>query len=210
MAISTFGDHNYQSLCDKLCKRDKRLKAIIQQYGYPPMWTRPIGFATLVHIILEQQVSLASAQAAVDRLKNRLSEITPEGILSLTDEELKACALSRQKISYVRHLATAVRDETIDLDALSLLSNEEIKTRLTAIKGIGHWTTEVYLMMCLQRSDLLPLGDVAIMNTIRELYGVPNETSKEEILMLTKHWAPYQTIASFILWHHYLSKRRRS
>src|SRR4051812_22758150 len=106
--FETFSSENLKIICDKLASNDNDLKQVIKTYGYPPMWTRSNTFETLVHIILEQQVSLASALAALNKLRGKIKEITPEGVLSLTDEELKSCYFSRQKMLYVRHLAEAI------------------------------------------------------------------------------------------------------
>ena len=208
MKIQSFSKVNFHPLCDKVARRDKDLGEIIQLYGYPPLWHRPEGFATLVHIILEQQVSLASARAAYDMLKKKISTITPKKVLAMTDEELKACYLSRQKIVYVRHLAMALMDKELDLHSFSTLSNEEIRAALIRIKGIGHWTVEVYLMMVLHRCDLFPLGDIALLNSLKEIKGLPKTTTKEELAGIAERWKPYRTIAAFLLWHSYINKRK--
>jgi len=207
MADQSFSKEIFHSLCDKLARKDKDLAGIIRQYGYPPLWHRPEGFATLVHVILEQQVSLASARAAYDQLKIKIGIITPRKVLSLTDEELRACYFSRQKTIYVRHLASAIVNKELHLHDFHELSNEAIREKLIAIKGIGHWTVEVYLMMVLHRCDLFPLGDIALINSLKEIKGLSKTTSKEEIEQIASKWKPYRTIAAFLLWHSYINKR---
>ena len=207
MADQSFSKETFYALCDKLARKDKDLAHIIHQYGYPPLWHRPEGFATLVHIILEQQVSLASARAAYDQLKNKIGTITPRKVMKLTDEELRACYFSRQKIIYVRHLASALVNKELHLHDFRDLSNEAIREKLIAIKGIGHWTVEVYLMMVLHRCDLFPLGDIALINSLKEIKGLPKTTSKEEIDQIASKWKPYRTIAAFLIWHSYINKR---
>ena len=207
MTDLSFSKENFYSLCDKLARKDKDLALIIRQYGYPPLWHRPEGFATLVHIILEQQVSLASARAAYDQLKIKIGIITPRKVLSLTDEELGACYFSRQKTIYVRHLASAIVNKELHLHDFHELSNDAIRAKLIAIKGIGHWTVEVYLMMVLHRCDLFPLGDIALINSLKAIKGLPKTTSKEEIEQIASKWKPYRTIAAFLLWHSYINKR---
>ncbi len=207
MADASFSKEDFHLLCDKLAKKDKDLAQIISQYGYPQLWHRPHGFATLVHIILEQQVSLASARAAYDQLRNKIGIITPKKVLALSDEELKGCYFSRQKTIYVRHLASALVNKELDLHTLDQLSNEEIRTKLITIKGIGHWTIEVYLMMVLHRCDLFPLGDIALINSLKDVKGLTKSTSKEEIGEIALRWKPYRTIAAFLLWHAYINKR---
>lgn len=207
MTEQVFSKENFHELCDKLAKKDKALAQVILEYGYPPLWHRPQGFATLVHVILEQQVSLASARAAYDQLKLRIGAITPEKVLSLTDEELKSCYFSRQKIVYVRHLSSAIVNKELDLHKVPELSNEEIRKKLIAIKGIGHWTIEVYLMMVLHRCDLFPMGDIALLNSLKHLKGLPKDTSREEIEKISLRWKPYRTVAAFLLWHAYICRR---
>lgn len=205
----TFDKNIFEFICDKLASGDNDLKQIITIYGYPPCWQRAANFETLVHIILEQQVSLASARAALIKLKEKLISITPENLLQLNDDELKACYLSRQKIIYTRHLANAILSGDLNLKLLNSWSNDSIRTSLLQLKGIGNWTVDVYLMMALQRADLFPLGDIALMQSIKETKKLPPNISKEEIALIAAKWKPYQTIAAYILWHAYLSKRKK-
>jgi DNA-3-methyladenine glycosylase II len=172
------------------------------------MWTRPASFQTLILTILEQQVSLASAYAAFDRLRARIGYVTPGKILSLSDAEMRACYFSRQKIVYARCLAEAVRSRQLKLNKLATSSNDEVRAELKKIKGIGDWTVDVYLMHALQRTDLFPLGDIALVNSLKEVKGLPKDVSKDELLKIAEPWRPYRTIASMILWHAYIKKRR--
>jgi len=207
--IEGFTDKDFISICDLLAIKDEDLKSIILQYGYPPLWKRTASFETLVHIILEQQVSLASALAAFDKLKERVNTITPESLILLTDAELKACYFSRQKIIYSRELANVILSQQLKLDKLATAPDEMIREELTKIKGIGHWSVDIYLMMALQRSDLFPVGDIALIKSIKEIKQLPVHITKEEIINLAERWRPNRTIAAFILWHAYLSKRKR-
>ena len=207
MKDASFSESDFHTICDKLARQDKDLSQIIRTHGYPPLWSRAGGFATLVHIILEQQVSLASARAALDKLIEKTGQVTPEKLLALTDEELKACYFSRQKIAYTRDLAQHVLDGRLQLDAFHTLSNEEIHRELTAVKGIGQWTADVYLMMVLHRCDLFPLGDVALINSVKAVKNLPATTSREEIALMANNWRPYRTVAAFLLWHAYIIRR---
>jgi DNA-3-methyladenine glycosylase II len=202
-----FTAENFRSGCDLLSKRDKDLKNIIRQYGYPPMWTRPATFQTLILTILEQQVSLASAYAAFKKLKEKIGFVTPAKILLLSDAELRACYFSRQKIIYARELANAVRSKQLQLKKLSSLADEEVRHQLIKIKGIGHWTIDVFLMHALQRTDLFPLGDIALVNSLKEVKQLHKNTSKEQLIAIAEPWRPYRTIAAMILWHAYIQKR---
>jgi DNA-3-methyladenine glycosylase II len=207
LKFELFHEQNFTTLCDKLSRKDKDLKKIIKQYGYPPMWTRPATFQSLILFILEQQVSLASAYAAFKKLKERIGFVTPSKILSLTDEELRACYFSRQKIVYARELANAVKNKKLILKRFHNRHEDEIRLELKKIKGIGDWTVDVYLMHSLQRTDLFPLGDIALVNSLKETKQLHPHISREEMLAIAESWRPYRTIASMILWHAYIKKR---
>jgi DNA-3-methyladenine glycosylase II len=203
----TFNEANFHSLCNELISKDKDLHYIVEQYGYPPMWTRRASFATLIHIILEQQVSLASARAALNKLKGKIGTITPKKLLTLSDHELKACYFSRQKIVYSRCLAEAIIAKRIILKELSGGSDAEIRDGLKKIKGIGDWTVDVYLLFALKRTDVFPLGDLAMVNALKAIKKLPKETSQEQLLKLSERWRPYRSIAAMFFWHHYIQKR---
>src|SRR4051812_38275156 len=199
-----FSKENFNSICKLLSEKDETLKIIIDEYGLPPMWTRPAIFQSLILTFLEQQVSLASAYSAFKKLKKKIGFVTPKKILALTDVELKACYFSRQKIIYSRALATAIITKKLNLKKLALLTDEEIRTELKKIKGIGDWTVDVYLMHALQRSDLFPLGDIALVNSLKHVKQLHAKITKEEMLEIAESWRPYRTIASMILWHAYI------
>jgi len=208
-AIQRFSKKNFHTICDELARVDTDLAMIIETHRYPPMWTRPNTFETLVHIILEQQVSLASALAALNKLRERLQPITPEAFLELTDEELKACYFSRQKTIYTRGLAQALVARELDLEVLVDLPDDEVRSRLIALKGIGNWTIDVYLMFVLQRTDIFPIGDLAAVNALRRVKKLSRETSLDHIQEVAAGWQPYRTVATMLLWHLYLSSPMR-
>jgi DNA-3-methyladenine glycosylase II len=205
--INTFNAGNFHVICRKLAKLDADLAAIIKEHNYPPMWTRPASFQSLVLFILEQQVSLASAYAAFNKLKEKIGYVTPAKILGMTDQELRDCYFSRQKIVYARELAGIIQSRKLTLKKFSLLADEEVRNEMIKIKGIGHWTVDVYLMHALQRTDLFPLGDIALVNSLKEVKKLPKDISKEEMLKIAEPWRPYRTIAAMILWHAYIQKR---
>lgn len=204
---AVFTANDFHKICLRLSKKDKDLKKVIDTYGLPPMWTRPAVFQTLILTILEQQVSLASAYAAYKKLKSKTGFVTAKKIAALSDDELKACYFSRQKIVYARALANAVISKQINLKKLSASTDDEIRITLKQIKGIGDWTVDVYLMHALQRSDLFPLGDIALVNSLKDVKNLHPAVTKEEMLSIAEHWRPYRTIASMILWHAYICKR---
>ena len=205
--ILTFREENFKILCDKIAHDDKELKCVLQQYGYPPMWTRRATFTTLIHIILEQQVSLASAKAALNKLKEKTGIITPKKLLRLTDADMRACYFSRQKTVYARHLAEAILSKQLDLKKLNSSNEGTIREQLKRIKGIGDWTVDIYLLMALQRSDIFPVGDLAMINSFKKVKQLPHNISKEELLQLAENWRPNRSIAAMILWHHYIMER---
>jgi len=205
--ITQFDKHNFELLCNQLTRIDKDLKKIIRDHGHPPMWVRPASFQSLILFILEQQVSLASAYAAFKKLKQRIGFVTPAKILSLSDVELRSCYFSRQKIIYARELANAVQGKQLDLKKLNDKHEDEVRQELKKIKGIGDWTVDVYLMHSMQRTDLFPLGDIALVNSLKEVKQLHPKISKEEMLLIAEPWRPYRTIASMILWHAYIQKR---
>lgn len=204
--VQTFNTDNFYSICNKLAKQDPYLAAVTREYGYPPVWTRPNTFSTLVLTILEQQVSLASAFAAYKKLLEKLDTITPEKVLALSDEELRSCYFSRQKIGYVRGLAQAMISGQINLEQLYHQPDDVVRTTLKQLKGIGDWTVDIYLMHALQRLDLFPLGDLALINALKMLMAL-EKPSKEELMAIAEPWKPYRTIATMILWHYYIKKK---
>jgi DNA-3-methyladenine glycosylase II len=175
-------------------------------YGVPPNWQRPEGFVSLSKIILEQQVSLASAEAHFLKLKNYIPKFAPAEILKLSNEEMRTCQISRQKAKYLRALSQAVIDKDLEFNKLGKLRPGEIREKLTNIKGIGNWTTDIYLMFCLQNKDIFPLGDIALINTLKELTKIKSE---EGIIQFTKKLKPLRSLAAYFLWFYYLKKRNR-
>lgn len=203
-----FDKLNFYSLCNELAKKDKELKHVLDRYGYPPIWSRPNTFESLIHIILEQQVSLASALAALNKLKEKIKNVTPDNLLKLKDEELRACYFSRQKALYARHLAESIVNGNISLKKLEKLKDEDIRVQLTSVKGIGNWTVDIYLIFILGHVDVFPLGDLAAVNALKFLKKLPSATPKQKVLAIAEKWKPYRTIAVMILWHFYLEERK--
>nr|WP_236675905.1 hypothetical protein [Chryseolinea lacunae] len=173
------------------------------------MWTRPNTFESLVHIILEQQVSLASALAALNKLRDKIKKITPERLLSLTDEELKACYFSRQKMVYARLLAEAIQNKTFVPKAQEKLSDSAVRTNIVALKGLGNWSADIYLMFVLRRADIFPPGDLAAVNALKQVKKLPKDVDPEKLLSITKRWQPYRSVGTMMLWHHYLETRKK-
>ena len=194
---------------DGLAAADPALGAVVQRFGPPPLWAREPGFPTLVHLILEQQVSLASAKAAFDRLRAVADPPTPASLLALDDAQLLAIGFSRQKARYARALAAAVDDGSLDIDGLAALDDDAVDAALTALPGIGPWTSTIYRLMVLLRPDAWPVHDIALAQALAELRGLPARPDAVEMLALAEAWRPRRAVAARILWHHYLSTPRR-
>ena len=188
----------------RLAARDPDLAGVVARYGVPPLWDRPPGFASLVRIILEQQVSLASAMAAYNRLQARLGAVTPAAFLTLDDVELKAIGFSRQKARYGRLLGEALLSGAFDLDILGSLPDDEVRARLLSLKGIGHWSADIYLLMALCRPDVWPRSDLALVQAVASLKRLPAPPTPEEFEQIGEAWRPYRSAAARLVWFEYL------
>lgn len=200
-----FNNENFHALCDRLAATEPCLKQILADCGYPPLWTRTNTFETLVLTILEQQVSLASAFAAYKKIKEKLPRLTPAKLLQLSDDELRSCYFSRQKIVYVRELAGALLSKRISLKRMEKEEDEVVRRELKALKGIGDWTVDIYLLHALQRTDIFPLGDLALVNALRMVTG--KNLSKTEMEQMAVRWKPYRSLATMLFWHYYIRKK---
>lgn len=205
-AISALDIKSLNKISKRLAKTDEHLAFVVDRYGPPPLWDRPQGFETLLQIILEQQVSLASAKACFDKLQKRLKRVTPQRLLALDDVEMKRVGFSRQKTAYARHLAEALVNKTFDLADLCNRIDRDVKAELMQLKGVGEWTSDIYLLMALLRPDVMPKGDIALHTAWHNLSGGPRPTS-EEFLVVAERWKPYRSVAARILWHFYLSEK---
>ncbi len=191
----------------ELAGRDSALGAIVARHDMPEFWARPQGFATLLLLILEQQVSLASAKAAYDRVDRRLGGVTPAGLLRLSDEELREDGFSRQKTRYARLLASALLAGELDLERVARLDDDSARQALVALPGIGPWTAEVYLLSALRRPDTWPVGDIALQEAARRALGLDSRPSPIELEQIGERWRPHRATAARLLWHLYLSER---
>ena len=190
-----------------LTGRDEQLAEVVATYGRPPLWVREPGFPTLVYIILEQQVSLASAKAAFDRLKATVRPLTPGGFLKLDDAELLGIGFSRQKTLYTRLLAESLARRHFDLRYLHDLPDDSAHKMLVAFKGIGRWTADIYLLSALRRPDIWPTGDLALATAVQEVKRLRKRPSPEKLEALSAPWRPWRAVAARLFWHAYLSKR---
>lgn len=187
-----------------LANLDSDLARILETLGSPPMWQREPGFATLLCIILEQQVSVAAARAVFKRLCGFVT-LTPENFLILDDVQLRGIGFSRQKILYCRGLAQAIATGQLDLSKLQTMDETTIRTELKRLKGIGDWTVDIYLLMALQRPDVFPKGDLAIAIALQKLKNLATRPTPMQLEEMTQHWRPWRAVATRLLWHYYLS-----
>ncbi len=184
------------------------LRIVFERYGAPPLWDRRPGFETLLNIILEQQVSLASAKACFDKLIDRVGNLSPECFLAIGDDELKRIGFSRQKTAYARHLCEAVICGDLALESVHKMSDDEAKAELMKLKGVGEWTSDVYLLMAMLRPDVMPKGDIALHAAYQKLTGMDRRPGSDEFIAIAERWRPYRSVAARLLWHFYLSEKR--
>jgi DNA-3-methyladenine glycosylase II len=192
---------------DHLAAIDDDLAAIVDRFGPPPLWARPPGFSTLTFLVLEQQVSLASARAAFLRLLAATGDLTPESFLRLDGAELLAIGFSRQKTRYVRGLASAIVAGEFDLDAIERLGDDEARAALTSLTGIGPWTADIYLLLALGRPDVWPATDLALVSAVQQVKRLELRPTADELTALAEPWRPWRAVAARLFWHHYLSRR---
>ncbi len=209
MTIKPLDDGKIKQACVKLSREHPELAIVYNTYGSPPLWARQPGFGTLLQIILEQQVSLASAKACFDKLAAHLGEVSPAGLLALSDAELKTAGFSRQKTTYARHLSEAVIEKRIDLNGLHALPDIEVKAELIKLKGVGEWTSDIYLLMALLRPDVMPKGDIALHAAYQKLSDADKRPASDEFVAMAEKWKPFRSVAARLLWHFYLSEMRR-
>jgi len=194
----------------ELAARDADLAAIVERYGPPPLWDRRPGFPTLLHIVLEQQVSLASARAAFDRLLAATDPLTPAAFLALSDDELLRIGFSRQKARYGRAIAVALEDGSLDLDGLGDRPDADVVAVLESMPGIGPWTSSIYLLMVLGRPDVWPVADIALAESVRVVKRLELRPGPDEMTGIGDSWRPLRSVAARLLWHDYLARRGRT
>lgn len=190
-----------------LAETDPSLHLVWRRLGDPPSWRRPAGFETLARIVLEQQVSLRSAESTLHKLQQLLEgPLTPRGIVRLSAQQTRACGVSRQKHRYLNQLAADIVDGRFVLDRLPGMSDQEARDQLTARLGIGRWSAEVYLMSALNRPDNLPFGDLGLLKGVEELDGGRYDNF-DAIIRRADRWRPYRSMATRLVWALYLDNR---
>jgi DNA-3-methyladenine glycosylase II len=193
-----------------LARTDRHLALILKQDGPPPLWGRRQGFATLIRIILEQQVSLSSAASMFRRLSNNIVPFTPDRFVELGESYLRSLGLTRQKSAYCVYLANSIRGRELNLKSISGMNDVDARTELMRIKGIGVWSAEIYLLMALRRPDIWPSGDIALISTVTKLKQLPARPDTDQLLRIAEGWRPFRAVAARMLWQYYLNQRRRN
>ena len=191
----------------ELAARDELLASIHGTYGDPPLWQRATGFRTLVHIILEQQVSLSSAKSMLLRLETAIQPFTAGRFVGLGEMYLRGLGVTRQKSAYLVHLAESIVSGRLSLRGLARLSDDQVLAQLTGIKGIGLWSANIYLLMAMRRADIWPAGDLALAVAIKELRNLATRPSPEQLEQIAEHWRPYRAVAARMLWQYYLGRK---
>jgi DNA-3-methyladenine glycosylase II len=189
---------------------DAMFQAIVARAGPPRFRRRRNGFATLLHIILEQQVSIHAAAAMHRRLSELCRPLAPEPFLALDDATLRACGFSRQKTSYARGLAAAVRDGSLDFTRLAAEGDDAALAALVALKGIGRWSAEIYLIFALGRGDVWPAADLGLQFGVAECLGLDEKVSERRLRELGEAWRPWRSVAACLFWQSYLHRRNRT
>jgi DNA-3-methyladenine glycosylase II len=186
---------------------DQGLAKILANHGTPPLWAREPGFVTLLRIILEQQVSLISADAMYQRLITNIKPVTPATVLSAGAPFLRSFGVTRQKASYFINVAMAIQRGELDLEELENLDDDAAIEKLTSVKGIGPWTAKIYLLMVLCRPDVWPVGDIALATAYKDMKGLQQRPTQKELTEIARRWRPYRATAARMLWHYYLSEK---
>lgn len=197
---------SHRSAIDTLAAADPDLAAIVQHHGRPAFRSRPAGFRTLVYIILEQQVSLASAKATLAKVEALLPEFSPAAYLALDEAALRGAGVSRQKLRYTRLAAEAIEDGSLPLATLARRKDETVRALLTAIPGIGHWTADCYLLLALRRPDLWPVGDLALVKAVQAVKGLEEKPDADTVEALGERYRLYRSVATQLFWHYYLNR----
>jgi DNA-3-methyladenine glycosylase II len=190
-----------------LATRDETLAGIFTRHGPPPLWRRATGFATLVHIILEQQVSLRSGKAMFDRLSASVDPFSPEQFVFRGEGYLRSLGVTRQKSSYLVHLASLIVAGELNIARLSRMGDHDARLALMSVKGIGSWSADVYLLMAMRRADIWPAGDLALAVAAKDLMGLTKRPTPDELESLAERWRPHRAVAARMLWQYYLAKK---
>ncbi len=192
-----------QRALNTLIEADPDFAAILDRAGPLPWRTRTPGFPGLLQAIVAQLISNQAAAAIWGRLRVLPGALDPAGLLALPEDDLRGAGLSRPKAAHARILALAFQDGTLNADTLAELDDPSVVRAITAIKGLGVWTAEIYLLFALQRLDIFPAGDIALAAAAAELKRLPARPDPRELRVLAETWRPARSLAARLLWHHW-------
>lgn len=205
--FTTLDSRTLAEAASQLATRDGYLSKILNAYGHPPLWSRPATFNTLVRIILEQQVSLKSADAMYRKLYAAIKPFSPASFIQAGPDYLRSLGVTRQKTAYLLHLSSALTEGALDLRKLARMADADVKAALTRIKGLGSWSADVYLLMAMRRADIWPAGDLALAVAVKELHGLKSKPTFEQLERIAEKWRPHRAVAARMLWQYYLGRR---
>lgn len=192
----------------ELGRRDPVFADIVSDHGQPPLWQRPQTLRSLVHIVLEQKVSIVSALAVMKRVDALCPSFDAAGFLAVSASDLRAAGVSERKVDYCRSMAAAIGDRTLSLEGLRRLDDDAVMQRLVAVRGIGPWTAGVYLTMALSRPDAWPSGDRALAVSVAERWSLADVPDYPSLDAMAELWRPWRGVASRLIWHAYLERRK--
>jgi len=187
------------------CAHLARVHALV---GDPPLRSRPAGFEGLARVIVAQQLSVASAEAIWQRLAARVQPFAAAQYLAVPDQDLRRAGLSAGKVATLRQLAEAIDTGALDLDALADAPEETIHERLTALKGIGPWTADIYILFCLARADAWSPGDLALQHAVGDALCRGARPQQQQMVEIAEAWRPWRAVAARLLWSYYALRRR--
>jgi DNA-3-methyladenine glycosylase II len=205
--VKKLNKENLKTAVKFLCKVDKDLASIYKTDGIPPLWARKPGFATLIKIILEQQVSLASAKAINDKLHRNIQPFTAEKFIDIGSSGLRKLGVTRQKSSYCTNLAKSVSNGEFNFMRLNKMKDEDAKRYLTKIKGFGNWSADIYLLMAICRPDIWPNGDIALAKAMKKVKKLTSIPQQDKQIKVSENWKPYRAVAARMLWQHYIKNK---
>lgn len=209
-SATTLDQDRFRHAVNALVAGDADLAAVVERHGVPAFWSRPPTFATLVLLILEQQVSLASGKAVFDRLRTRVDRVTPTTVVGLSQTALREVGMTRQKAGYVAGLAAGVRAATIDWEAVTTGPRRQARDALLAVRGIGPWTADVWLLACRCLPDEWPIGDRALQVGMADVVDHPEPLTGQDLVTAARPWRPHRSSAARLVWHAYLRDRDRA
>ena len=190
----------WQEAIDYLAHKDQVIASLIAAYPNEVMINHQNPFSTLVKAIVGQQISIKAAATICQRLESLIGHFSTENYLAAKEDELRQCGLSRPKIRYITNVANALESDKLTPSTWSTMSDNEIAKQLMSISGIGTWTAQMFMIFYLHRADILPLGDIGLINAIKLHYGSGKDLSQSDIKKIAQVWQPYRTVATWYLW----------